>query len=79
MQSVNSSDHIAKEKRSTSRLNNRSKSNGKKTRRFTIAIATTLVASSLMMELAAVLTTHAATNMSPPLVTPLFNRLHQAV
>ncbi|MDT9721036.1 stalk domain-containing protein [Paenibacillus sp. ClWae2A] len=65
MQSVNSSDHIAKEKRSTSRLNNRSKSNGKETRRFTIAIATTLVASSLLMELAPVPTTHAATNMSP--------------
>lgn len=65
MQSVNSSDHIAKEKRSTSRLNNRSKGNVKKTRRFTIAIATTLAASSLLMELAAVPTTHAGTNMSP--------------
>lgn len=65
MQSVNSSDHIAKEKHSTSCLNNRSKGKRKTVHRFAIVMATTLVASSLLIELVAVPTTHAATNVYP--------------
>ncbi|WP_181150802.1 stalk domain-containing protein [Paenibacillus sp. PCH8] len=46
-------------------MNNRSKGNVKKPRRFAITLAATLVASSLLMELTAVPTTYAATNVQP--------------
>ncbi|MDK8191265.1 stalk domain-containing protein [Paenibacillus sp. UMB7766-LJ446] len=64
MRSVNPSDDTAKDKqRSTSRLNHRPNGKGKSSRRFAIAMATALVASSLLLELTAEPITHAATNV----------------
>ncbi|MGX1826695.1 stalk domain-containing protein [Paenibacillus taichungensis] len=64
MRLANPSDDIAKEKRRpTSRLNHRPNGKGKSSRRFAIAMAAALVASSLLMELTAEPTTHAAPNV----------------
>ncbi|WP_433922641.1 RCC1 domain-containing protein [Paenibacillus taichungensis] len=64
MRSVNPFDDIAKEKRRpTSRLNHRPNSKSKSSRRFAIAMATALVASSLLLELTAEPITHAAPNV----------------
>lgn len=64
MRSVNPSADTATEKRrSTSRLNHRPNGKGKSSRRFAIVMAAALVASSLLLELTAEPTTHAATNV----------------
>ncbi|MHA7583237.1 stalk domain-containing protein [Paenibacillus vandeheii] len=64
MRSVNPFDDTAKDKqRSTSRLNHRPNGKGKSSRRFAIAMAAALVASSLLLELTTEPTIHAATNV----------------